>query len=324
MVPGVLLVGGPGGAGASTTAARIADQLAATGRGVTVLDDDPYDGATARCREPAVLGPTAHRTQHLGAEQVLEVLGGTADLIEPLRHTLTAASLKLLWSIPLDLPAGHLVVIDSGASAPELARLARTLPAVLLRLSRLGSGWLRTSRPLLAAIGGRRSGPAVLAELQSAAQRARGIRNALCGVSGGALLVAGETSKTARLGVGVGLCGVRVRAVSGLTDDSRDVLPGVPRLASQDLLACLDQAGEAPLQIHPDDETEGYRMRMSLPLSNFRHLKLRWSGHSLTLAACGHESLLELPSALQRCHPSGARLRDGMLDVAFRPNPAGA
>lgn len=322
MAPEVLLVAGPGGAGASTTAAHIADQLAATGREVTVLDDDPYDGAGARCREPAVLRVDAHDSDSDGGRQVLEALGGTAELLDPFRQTATASVLRLLWSIPLDLPADHLVVVDSGATTPEVARLARTLPGTLLRLSRLGTGWLRTSRPLLAAIGGRRSGPAVLAQLQSAAQRARGIRNAVCGASGGALLVAGDEGKTARLGVGVGLSGVRVRGVTGLSEGSHNVLPGVPRLAREDLLAGLQQDAEPPLRIQPD-ETEGYRMRMPLPLSDFRALKLHWSGHSLTLTACGHRSVLDLPSALQRCHPSGARLRDGMLDVAFRPNRAG-
>lgn len=324
MAPRVLLVAGPGGAGASTTAAHVADQFAATGCGVTVLDDDPYDGAGARCREPSVLRAAAHDTGGDGAGRVLEALGDSAELLEPLRHTATAASLKLLWSIPVDLPADHLVVIDAGANAPDLARLARTLPGTLLRLSRLGTRWLRTSRPLLAAIGGRRSGPAMLAQLQTAAQRARGIRNALCGASGGALLVAGDEGKTARLGVGVGLSGVLVRGVTGLDDCSGDLLPGVPRPASKELLAELQRSTEPPLRIRPDDATEGYRMRMSLPLSDFRDLKLHWSAPSLTLSACGHQSLLELPSALQRCHPSGARLRDGMLDVAFRPNRPGA
>ncbi|HWC20735.1 MAG TPA: hypothetical protein VG502_00420 [Flexivirga sp.] len=323
MAPRVLLVVGPGGAGASTTAARVADEFAANGSGVTVLDDDPYDGAGARCRESSVLHATAHDTDGGdGARRVLEALGASADLIDPLRHTATASALKLLWSIPVGLPADHLVVIDSGTAGPELARLARTLPGTLLRLSRLGTGWLRTSRPLLAALGGRRSGPALLEQLQSAAQRARGIRHDVCGGSGGALLVAGDEGKTARLGVGVGLSGVRVRGVIGL-DGASDVLPGVPRLAQKDMLAGLEQDGQPPLRIQPD-AAEGYRMRMPLPLSDFRDLKIHWSGHSLTLSACGHQSLLELPSALQRCRPSGARLRDGMLDIAFRPNLAGA
>lgn len=323
MAPRVLLVAGPGGAGASTTAAHVADQAAAQDHGVTVLDDDPYDGAGARCREASVLRAGPH-SQGDDGRGVLEALGGTAELLDPLRQTTTASVLKLLWSIPVDLPADHLVVIDSGANAPELARLARTLPGTLLHLSRLGTGWLRTSRPLLAAMGGRRSGPALLAQLRAAAQRARGIRNAVCGASGGALLVAGEEKKTARIGIGVGLSGVRVRGVTGLDDASRALLPGVPRLSLKKPLPGGRWDVELPLRIDPDDATQGYNMRMPLPLSDFRELKLHWSGHTLTLAACGHQSLLELPSALQRCHPSGAQLRDGMLDVAFRPNPTGA
>ncbi len=324
MTARVLLVAGPGGAGTSTTAALLADEVAGAGRGVTVLDDDSYDGAGARCRETSVLRAAAHDTDGDGAHRLIEALGGSAELLEPLRHTATASALKLLWSIPLDLPADHLVVIDAGANAPELARLARTLPGTLLRLSRLGTGWLRTSRPLLAALGGRRSAPGMLAHVHSAAQRARGIRNALCGASGGALLVAGDEGKTGRLGVGVGLSGVRVRGVTGLGDQPSDILPGVPRLAPGELLAGLQRDTELPLRITPDDATEGYHLRMLLPLNDFRELKLHWSGHSLTLSACGLQSLLELPSALQRCHPSGAQLRDGMLDVAFRPNRAGA
>lgn len=323
MTPRVLLVAGPGGAGASTTAAHIADRHAAAGRSVTVLDDDPYDGASARCRHTSVLRRSEQDRSGDGARQVLEALGGSPDVLDPLRDTATAAALRLLWSIPLDRPTDHLVVIDAGASAPEMARIARTLPGTLMRLSRLGTGWLRTSRPLLAAIGGRRSAPALLEQLQSAAQRARGIRNAMCGASGGALVVGGEPGKTARVGIGIALSGVRVRGVIGLAEDDSAVLPGVPRLAQDNLEGELDRDEEAPLRIQPD-EGSGYHMRMPLPLSDFRELKLHWAGHSLTLKACGHRSMLELPSALQRCHPSGARLRDGMLDVAFRPNRAGA
>ncbi|MFC6706385.1 hypothetical protein [Flexivirga alba] len=112
--------------------------------------------------------------------------------------------------------------------------------------------------------------------------------------------------------------------MTGLDGRFSELLPGVPRLAPKDLLAELQRDTELPLRIQPDDATEGYHMRMPLPLNDFRDLKLHWSGHSLTLSACGYQSLLELPSALQRCHPSGAQLRDGMLDVAFRPNRAGA
>ncbi|GGB20607.1 hypothetical protein GCM10011492_08170 [Flexivirga endophytica] len=322
----VLLVTGPGGAGSSTTAARLADHLAGEGRAVTVLDADPYDGAAARCRRSSVLTAAAHRTtkDDEAARRLVETLGDSADLIDPLRHTSTASCLRLLWSIPVEVGPEHTVVIDAGTHGPELARLARTLPGTLLRLSRVGTGWLRTARPLLAAVGGRRPGPALLTHLQDGVQRARVIRNAVCGGSGGALLVASDPGKTARLAVGVGLSGVHVRGVIGWDDAKSDLLPGVQRLAADQAINGADWEPELPLRISADPETEGYRLRMPLPLSDFRDLKLRWSEHSLMLSACGHQSLLELPSALQRCHPSGARLRDGMLDVAFRPTRAGA
>lgn len=325
MVPRVLLVAGPGGAGSSTTAALLADHLAGDGHEVTVLDSDPYDGAGARCVDSSVRRSPARRDDDSGAGGLLEALGDSAELVESVRDTITAASLRLLWSIPLDAGPQHTVVIDAGSSGPELARLARTLPPTMLRLSRFGTGWLRTARPLLAAVGGRRPRPALLTQLHDASRRARAIRNAVCGGSGGAVLVAGDSGKTARLGVGVGLSGVRVRGVIGLEGHAnRLLLPGVQRLEAATELFDREWDAELPLRITSDATTEGYRMRMPLPLSDFRDLKLRWADHSLTVTACGHRSVLDLPSALQRCRPSNARLRDGMLEVVFRPIRAGA
>lgn len=320
MAPRVLLIAGPGGAGSSTAAARVADHLAGAGRPVTVLDTDPYDGAGARCSDPAVVRGAARRSGDSDAAvRLLEALGDSADLVDPVRHTITATLLRLLWSIPLDAGSEHTVVIDAGTSGPELARLARTLPSTLSRLSRVGSKWLRTTRPLLAAMGGRGpAGSALLAQLQEGADRARAIRGVVCGGAGGAAFVAGDEKKTARIGVGVGLSGVRVRGVVA-HEDSNGFLPGVTRIAAPEALVDRTWDTEPPLRISTDSATEGYRMRMPLPLNDFRELRLRWSGHSLTLAAWGHQSVLDLPSTLQRCRPSGARLRDGMLDVAFRP-----
>lgn len=325
MGPRVVLVGGPGGAGSSTTAALLADHLAGAGRGVTVLDSDAYDGAGARCTNPSVQRVDASRRTHSDAVgRLVEALGDSADLVDAVRDTDTASAVQLLWSIPPDAGPEHTVVIDAGSTAPEVARLARALPTTMRRLSRLGSGWLRTARPLLAAVGGRRSGPAVLSQLQSGSHRARAIRNAVCGGTGGALLVAGDSGKTARIGVGIGLSGVRVRGVVGLDETTERALPGVQRLGAVTELLSADWETAPPLWIFADAETEGYRMRMALPLKDFRDLKLRWAAHSLTLSACGHRSVLELPSALQRCRPSGAQLRDGMLEVVFRPIEAGA
>lgn len=327
MAPRVLVVAGPGGAGSSTMAAGIADHLAAAGRPVTVLDNDPYTGARSRCAEaiPAAgpaAAPAASKTVDL--QSLLSVLGDSAEVVEPLRHTDTAAALRLLWSIPVEASDEHIVVVDAGSNGPDLARLARMLPASLLQLSRVSSKWLRTARPFAAAVGGKLPGPELLRQVQDSAERARAIRNAVCGGSGGALLVGGDPGKTARIGVGVALSGVLVRGVVGLENGPEDLLPGVPRVASPADWLASDWDTQPPVQIVADMTDEGYQMRMPLPLSDFRELKLRWSGHSLTLAATGHQSVLDLPSVLQRCRPSSASLRDGMLDVAFRPTRAGA
>lgn len=326
MAPRVLLVAGPGGAGASTVAAALADRLAADGRAVTVLDDDPYDGAGARCRQASVVrGPEHQEADRHALSAVWDSLGAAAELLDPLRQTLTASTLQLLWSLPLDHGADHTVIVDSGTRGPELARLARTLPGTLLRMSRLVPAWLRGGRPVLSAIGVARPHAVLLTHLQEAARRSRALRHAVCGASGGALLVAGEAAKTARLGVGIALSGVHLRGVVGLGDDVDDaLLPGVPRLRADASPPTLWTDTGLPVRIEPEHSTEGYRLRMLLPLHDFRQLRLRWAGHSVTLSACGHRSVLELPSALQRCHPSSARLRDGMLDVAFSPIRAGA
>ncbi|WP_265444082.1 ArsA family ATPase [Flexivirga meconopsidis] len=308
MSPSVQLVCGPGGAGASTVAARLAAAVADAGRPVTLLALDPYDGATAHLDDPRVRTVAADLDLPAdgGMPDLLSALGLPGDLLDDFRATSTAAQLRLLWSVPTEAGGEHVVVVDAGHAGPELARLVRTLPRTLRRLTPLGGGLLRSRRPLVAAaIGDRWPGAAITDALGQAADRAAAVRRSLCGPTGGAVIVGDvDDPKTTRHAVGVALSGVRVRHTA--------VGSGAPDVAA--LLA----PGEQVIDIQA--RGDGYLWRMPLPLNDFRQLRLRLVDDALELSALGHRTVVDLPTALRRCHPSGAQLRDGMLEVAFDPS----
>ena len=60
-----------------------------------------------------------------------------------------------------------------------------------------------------------------------------------------------------------------------------------------------------------------YVLSLALPLADKRDMDLRRKGDELVLTVAGHRRQLALPSALQRCVISGARLGDDRLDISF-------
>ncbi|NNG39833.1 hypothetical protein HJ588_11175 [Flexivirga sp. ID2601S] len=321
MSPSLQLVCGPGAGDASACAAELALAAADAGRPVTLLALDPYDGATARVTDPRVttLAGDDAATPPVASE-LLAAVGVPSDLLDDLHATTTAAHLRLLWSVPVEAGPEHVVVIDAGAAGPELARLGVTLPRTVRRAMPLGGGMLRSKRPLLAAaLGDRWPAAAVTDGIARAAERATRLRQAFSAPTSGAVVVGDPGDRaTERQAVGVALSAVRVRLMPTVPPGST-VPTGstVPPGSTPDLPALL---AAGPRVIDIQARGDGYLWRMPLPLNDFRELRLRLLDDALALSAQGHGSVLDLPTALRRCHPSRARLRDGMLEVAFDPS----
>lgn len=60
-----------------------------------------------------------------------------------------------------------------------------------------------------------------------------------------------------------------------------------------------------------------YVLSLALPLADKSDMDLRRKGDELVLTVAGHRRQLALPSALQRCAISGARLGEDRLDISF-------
>ena len=64
-----------------------------------------------------------------------------------------------------------------------------------------------------------------------------------------------------------------------------------------------------------------YVLRLPLPFADRSDVGLARSGDELVLTVAGQRRLLTLPSGLRRCVTVGAAMRDGTLNVRFRPDP---
>lgn len=69
-------------------------------------------------------------------------------------------------------------------------------------------------------------------------------------------------------------------------------------------------------------DADGFLLSLALPLARIDDLQLARSGDDLVITVAGHRRLLSLPSALQRCDVTGARLLEGRLVVRFEPDPS--
>jgi arsenite-transporting ATPase len=75
-----------------------------------------------------------------------------------------------------------------------------------------------------------------------------------------------------------------------------------------------------PLQV--DRDGEEFVLRLDLPLARRADLELIRIGDDLRVRVGDYRRVLALPSGLRRCDVVGAALRDGALQVRFRPDPA--
>ena len=70
-----------------------------------------------------------------------------------------------------------------------------------------------------------------------------------------------------------------------------------------------------------DDEA---RLRIAVPLADRDDVALRRAGDELVVEVGGRRRAVLLPAAIAHYRPTGATLRDGVLDVTLRPPPAEA
>jgi arsenite-transporting ATPase len=75
-----------------------------------------------------------------------------------------------------------------------------------------------------------------------------------------------------------------------------------------------------PLQVRRDGEE--FLLRLELPLARRTDLELTRVGDDLRVRVGDYRRVLALPSGLRRCDIIAAALRDGALQVRFRPDPA--
>lgn len=76
---------------------------------------------------------------------------------------------------------------------------------------------------------------------------------------------------------------------------------------------------EPPLTVRRDGAE--YVLRLPLPFADRSDVGLARSGDELVVTVAGHRRLLTLPSGLRRCVALRAAVRDGALQVRFRPDP---
>jgi arsenite-transporting ATPase len=81
-------------------------------------------------------------------------------------------------------------------------------------------------------------------------------------------------------------------------------------------------APDADARMRVSRDGTDYLLQLPLPLAVREELDLFRIDDDLCLVVSGHRRIMALPSALRRCVVQGATLRDGLLTVRFRPDPA--
>lgn len=322
----VVLVGGPGGAGSSTVAARLADALARDGAAVGVSAADPEFGAGALVTEPrcVVLEPRA-----AVSDELLELTRayGVGPLLPSLSELSSGGVAGAIWALPDQVDAGVLdhVVVDAGAALRSLHVTVRALASATGHAQSLNPGWLRTARPL-GALGLATGGGARMAQAARALATRVDRLSALISASPVLLIhpAAGDPdARTAALARAVVLGGGRLGGVLGNPgDDLADRLAayGVPVLATIDagLPALLADPPASPDVVGgPGDDRVLWRT--PLPFNRIDDVEVDRVGDSLAVQVGSTRRLFTLPSLLARYSAHGVRVRQGMLEVAFTP-----
>ncbi|MBO1755328.1 ArsA-related P-loop ATPase [Allobranchiibius sp. CTAmp26] len=326
-----VLVAGPGGTGCSTYAAALARAYADRGRSVLLLGTDPYDDATSLTDAPAdgllrtATSPDDAGDADRAMAPLLDMVGLDTRLSQEVARLAEAATVRLLWTIGAERPPGEVVVVDAGARAVDLVRLAGAVPWILQRLAPAQRGWLATSRPLLAAaLGSRWPGEQVTDQVRVGLARAAAAREVLIGAGSTAVVLAGSApqAKVRRVVAGVALGGAPVTAVIGGPRSAPHDPPRwrSGRSPSDQLTALEDEARTGRIAgVSWEHDGADYLWRMPLPVIRFRELSLSMVQDDLVLESLGHRSVVTMPTALRRCRPVDARLRDAVLTVRFSP-----
>ncbi|GAB3584782.1 ArsA family ATPase [Calidifontibacter terrae] len=321
----VILVGGPGGAGSSTAAARLADALAATGASVGVAGGDPEFGASTRTGPGCVVlrpEPSAPSELH-----DLSRAYGVDGLIPALDELTSGGIAGAIWALTDQVDAGVLdhVVVDVGSALRSLHVTVRTLAGAASRAQGLNPGWLRSARPLgalgLAGLGGPRmaeSARAVAARVDRLA--------ALIGDAPSVVIHSGDTradDRTRAVARAVVLGSGRLGAVHGVPGEAlRDRLraytvPVVTELDATLLPILADPPRQPVLSGGPKDPRVIWRV--PLPFNEIDEVEVDRIGDSLMVRVGASRRLFNLPSLLARHTAHGTRVRQGMLEVAFTP-----
>lgn len=328
MAPRLILVAGPGGAGSSTCAARLAQRWELEQRGrVAVLDLDPVCGARALMGAALrASGAGGRERDHRGdggggvLTSWVDRAGLDARVPEELGRLPGADVLLLVdeMSRLREVEDLRAVVVDVGARLPELVSVADRAPWLVGQLTLLQRGWLSSVRPLVSMVVPDWGADSVATVAAAAGDRVGSwpamVADAEVMLVGSApterRAVAGD-DRVRRLHIACELYGL---SVSGADDVS--TLEGSEPPAR----AAADPAGRGAGVW----EGAGSHWVWRLPLPSVRsgELALARDVDELAVEALGVRRVVRIPTAMRRLRIGGARLRGGMLSVSFEERRA--
>ncbi|MBC9957606.1 hypothetical protein [Yimella sp. cx-51] len=332
MTARLLIVGGAGGAGSSTRAARMADSLAADGARVGVAALDPHFGADGMVTRP---GCVQVRVEPRVPDEVAAAADAwrvdpivTARLIDDM----TQRGLPLLWRLPELVSEHDHLVLDLGSALGRALLAVHQLRWYLGELGPLHAGWLRATRPVTAlAMGSSVIGKAGSRQLAAVVEHLDVVADLIGGSGSAVVLVhgAGErASAKARLHASATfLAQVRLGAVVADSVAPDDFLRaqlegcGIPvwdELADGWVHRLADP-GRGPSLTGDARDDEVISWRIPLPFNDFSEVDVEQSGRRLIVGVQGERRTFELPSSLQRHSASSASVRTGILEVLFDP-----
>lgn len=339
MDPRLLLVAGPGGAGSSTCAARLAQEMAAARPGrVAVVDLDPVCGAsalvgpevrtaTAELRTDA-RGPGSTRSGAPSAVTDWAVRAGLdARVPDELRRLPGVDVVTLLddcAALAHDQHDVDVVVVDVGSALPQVLTVADRAPWLVDQGALLQRGWFSTVRPLASALVPDWPGES----LASLTRAARARVDAWLRVPTLAEVVLVEPTDGAPVpawrtdGIDPVRPDHRVRRVRVTAE-----LYGIPIRAARDVVeteantAVRGDGLHASLARGRGGVWEGagsdWLWRLPLPSVRSGELALARDLDDLAIEALGVRRVVRLPTAMRRLSIGRARLRDGVLTVPF-------
>lgn len=336
MIPRLILVGGPGGSGASTCAAAAADSLCDEGLDVAVVCSDARFGASTLVTHQAVTVIETASTVPSWAEEVLDNWAVDQVLAAELAHDIGRSGLRSVWDLPQLLQDHDRVVLDLGSSIAGTMLALHRLDWVLGQVGPLHRGWLRATRPVTAlAMGPAAIGRLGARRLDEAHQSVDELVQLLTSSESSALLTLGDgpraVAKLADLAAGVTLSQVRIGAVlgQGVTDNRawkthpfarQSSALGIPAWESlspgwSDRMAEAERESELEGTARAGDVT----WRIPLPFNTFQDVEVEQWERNLIVDVAGFRRAFRLPSLLERHAARSAGVRHGILEVVLSP-----